>query len=43
MMTMRDEGKIEYVASNSTDTPAKLQAQKGNQQIDVVIADGGPM
>ena len=35
--------KIEYVAGNSTDTLAKLQAQKGNQQIDVAIMDDGPM
>lgn len=35
--------KIEYVAGNSTDTLAKLQAQKGNQQIDVIIVDDGPM
>lgn len=35
--------RIEYVAGNSTDTLAKLQAQKGNQQIDVAILDDGPM
>ena len=35
--------KIEYVAGNSTDNLAKLQAQKGNQQIDVVLLDDGPM
>ena len=35
--------KIEYVAGNSTETLAKLQAQKGNQQIDVAIVDDGPM
>ena len=35
--------KIEYVAGNSTDNLAKLQAQKGNQQIDVAILDDGPM
>ncbi|HLH92898.1 MAG TPA: ABC transporter substrate-binding protein [Xanthobacteraceae bacterium] len=34
---------VEYVAGNSTDTLAKLQAQKGNQQIDVAIVDDGPM
>ena len=34
--------KIEYVAGNSTDTLAKLQAQRGNQQIDVIIVDDGP-
>jgi putative spermidine/putrescine transport system substrate-binding protein len=35
--------KIEYVAGNSTDTLAKLQAQKGNQVIDVAIMDDGVM
>jgi putative spermidine/putrescine transport system substrate-binding protein len=35
--------KVEYVAGNSTDTLAKLQAQKGNQQVDVAILDDGPM
>ena len=35
--------KVEYVAGNSTDTLAKLQAQKGNQQIDVAIVEDGPM
>src|SRR6195256_2435241 len=35
--------KIEYVAGNSTDTLAKLQAQKGNQGIDVAIVADGPV
>ena len=35
--------KIEYLAGNSTDTLAKLQAQKANQVIDVAIVDDGPM
>ncbi len=35
--------KIEYTAGNSTDTIAKLQAQKSNQVIDVAIVDDGPM
>jgi putative spermidine/putrescine transport system substrate-binding protein len=35
--------KVAYLAGNSTDTLAKLQAQKGNQQIDVAILDDGPM
>jgi putative spermidine/putrescine transport system substrate-binding protein len=35
--------RIEYIAGNSTDTLAKLQAQRGNQQIDVAIVDDGPM
>jgi putative spermidine/putrescine transport system substrate-binding protein len=35
--------RIVYVAGNSTDLLAKLQAQKGNQQIDVAMIDDGPM
>lgn len=35
--------KIDYVAGNSTNTVARLQAQKGNQEIDVAIVDDGPM
>ena len=35
--------RVEYVAGNSTDTLAKLQAQKANQVIDVAIVDDGPM
>lgn len=35
--------KLEYTAGNSTDTIAKLQAQKANQVIDVAIVDDGPM
>jgi len=35
--------KVEYVAGNSTDTLAKLQAQKANQVIDVAIVDDGVM
>src|SRR5712692_6672672 len=35
--------KVDYIAGNSTDTVAKLQAQRGNQQIDVAIIDDGPM
>lgn len=35
--------KLEYIAGNSTDVLAKLQAQKANQQIDVAIIDDGPM
>ena len=34
---------IDYVAGNSTDTVARLVAQKSNQQIDVAIVDDGPM
>src|SRR5882757_8766579 len=35
--------KISYVSGNSTENLAKLQAQKGKQEIDVVIMDDGPM
>jgi putative spermidine/putrescine transport system substrate-binding protein len=35
--------KVTYVAGNSTDTLAKLQAQKDNQVIDVAMIDDGPM
>lgn len=35
--------KIVYVAGNSTDTLAKLQAQKGKQELNVVLMDDGPM
>lgn len=35
--------KVVYVAGNSTDTLAKLQAQKDRQELDVVIMDDGPM
>ncbi|QJQ95878.1 MULTISPECIES: ABC transporter substrate-binding protein [Halomonadaceae] len=37
------EAEIVYVAGNSTDTLAKLQAQRGNQELDVVLMDDGPM
>ncbi|SHI35891.1 ABC transporter substrate-binding protein [Pollutimonas bauzanensis] len=35
--------KIDYVAGNSTNTVARLQAQRGSQEIDVAIIDDGPM
>jgi len=35
--------KIVYVPGNSTDTLAKLQAQKSKQELDVVFLDDGPM
>ena len=35
--------KVVYVAGNSTETLAKLQAQKGRQQINVALMDDGPM
>ncbi|MBZ8134500.1 ABC transporter substrate-binding protein [Afifella sp. IM 167] len=34
---------IQFVAGNSTENLARLQAQKGNQELDVVILDDGPM
>ena len=39
----RSGAKLEYVAGNSTDNIARLQAQRGNQEIDVAILDDGPM
>lgn len=39
----RHNVRVEYVAGNSTDTLAKLQAQRANQQIDVAFMDDGPM
>lgn len=35
--------KVTYVAGNSTDLLAKLQAQKDQQEIDVAMIDDGPM
>ncbi|MFS8146178.1 ABC transporter substrate-binding protein [Rhizobium sp. R635] len=35
--------KIVYVPGNSSETIAKLQAQKGNQEINVAMVDDGPM
>ena len=35
--------ELNYVAGNSTNTVARLQAQKSNQQVDVAIIDDGPM
>jgi len=35
--------EFDYVAGNSTNTVARLQAQKSNQQIDLAIVDDGPM
>jgi len=35
--------RIVYVAGNSTDTLAKLQAQKDKQELDIVLLDDGPM
>ncbi|SAL18695.1 extracellular solute-binding protein [Caballeronia sordidicola] len=35
--------KVVYVAGNSTDTLAKLAAQKGRQELSVAVIDDGPM
>jgi putative spermidine/putrescine transport system substrate-binding protein len=35
--------KVVYVAGNSSDTLAKLQAQKGHEQINVAVMADGPM
>ncbi|MFC3124236.1 ABC transporter substrate-binding protein [Pseudoroseomonas globiformis] len=35
--------KVDYLAGNSTDSLARLQAQKGSQQIGVIVVDDGPM
>lgn len=39
----KNKVKVVYVAGNSTDTLAKLQAQKAKQELDVVLLDDGPM
>lgn len=39
----KHDAEIIYVAGNSTDTLAKLQAQRGDQELDVVLMDDGPM
>lgn len=38
-----NDAKVVYVPGNSTKTLAKLQAQSGNQELDVVFLDDGPM
>lgn len=35
--------EIRFVPGNSTENLARLQAQKDNQELDVVILDDGPM
>ena len=35
--------RVAYVAGNSTDTLAKIQAQRSRPDIDVIIVDDGPM
>ncbi len=39
----QNDVRIVYVPGNSTDTLAKLQAQKSAQELDVVFLDDGPM
>ncbi|MBI3368940.1 MAG: ABC transporter substrate-binding protein [Burkholderiales bacterium] len=39
----RTGAKVVYVPGNSTDTLAKIQAQKGKQEISLAIIDDGPM
>lgn len=39
----KNDVKVVYVPGNSTDTLAKLQAQKGKQDISVALIDDGPM
>ena len=38
-----NNAKVVYVPGNSTKTLAKLQAQRGKQELDVVFLDDGPM
>lgn len=35
--------RIEYIAGNSTENLARLQAQRGSQELDVIMLDDGPM
>jgi putative spermidine/putrescine transport system substrate-binding protein len=39
----KNNAKVVYIPGNSTDTLAKLQAQKGKQEFNVVLLDDGPM
>lgn len=39
----KNAAKVVYVPGNSTDTLAKLQAQKGKQDLSVALIDDGPM
>ena len=39
----KTDAKVVYVAGNSTDTLAKLQAQKGKQEMSMAMIDDGPM
>src|SRR5579859_3985110 len=34
---------VEYVSGNSSETLAKIQAQKGHEDLDLAIMDDGPM
>ena len=40
---VKNNARIVYVSGNSTDTLAKLQAQKDKQELNVVLLDDGPM
>lgn len=39
----KNDVDVVYVAGNSSETIAKLQAQRGNQQINIALVDDGPM
>ncbi|HUL12241.1 MAG TPA: ABC transporter substrate-binding protein [Methylococcaceae bacterium] len=39
----KNDVNIVYVAGNSSELIAKLQAQKGNQEINIALVDDGPM
>ncbi|KAB2674289.1 ABC transporter substrate-binding protein [Brucella tritici] len=39
----KNDVKVVYVTGNSSETIAKLQAQKGSQEINVALVDDGPM
>lgn len=43
LFQQKHDVNVIYVAGNSTDTLAKLQAQKSNPEFDVVLLDDGPM
>lgn len=43
MFEKKTGAKVDYVAGNSTDNIARMQAQRANQEIDVAILDDGPM
>ena len=43
MFEEKTQNKVVFIAGNSTDTLAKLVAQKSNPQFDVVVMDDSPM